>query len=213
MALTTVTIAASGDLRNVGKTVVDLPDCYAQPVKVVINDLEFEVVARNTVWLLFALNLLLDQSSGEDSAIERVAQSLIHLWYSAFVQPHTIDELRDRVGSLISEVCTEITNKQASALHTKTWDFDSATSLTVTLTKKEWLKLEKITAAPKGLTYEEASRIRQKVTLAPERADYRDRWSFNEATPSARLVSQRFREDGLLLPFGDCRLGFTEPNP
>ncbi|KEZ44969.1 hypothetical protein SAPIO_CDS2349 [Scedosporium apiospermum] len=152
MALTTVTIAASRDLRNVVKTVVNLPDC-----------------------------LLLDQSSDEDSGIERVAESLIHLWYSAFVQPHTIDGIRDRVGPLISE--------------------------------EEWLKLEKITAAPKGLTYEEASRIRQKVTLAPERADYRDRWSFNEATPSARLVSQRFREDGLLLPFGHCRLGFTEPNP
>jgi len=49
MALTTVTIAASRDLRNVVKTVVNLPDWYAQPVKVVINDLEFEVVARNTV--------------------------------------------------------------------------------------------------------------------------------------------------------------------
>lgn len=50
------------------------------------------------------------------------------------------------------------------------------------------------------------------MTLAPGRADYRDRWYFKDASPFMRVAKQRFREDGLLLPFGHPRIGFDIPN-
>lgn len=46
------------------------------------------------------------------------------------------------------------------------------------------------------MTPESAAQIRTAVTLAPERADYRDRWYFKEASPAMRIAKQRFREDG-----------------
>jgi len=63
------------------------------------------------------------------------------------------------------------------------------------------------------MTLEYAKEIRKATTLAPERADYRDRWYFKETFPFTRVAKQRFQEDGLLLPFGHPRQGFDVPNP
>ncbi|OAA37382.1 hypothetical protein NOR_07081 [Metarhizium rileyi] len=63
------------------------------------------------------------------------------------------------------------------------------------------------------LTAEKAAEARQKVTLAPSRADYRERWYYKEASPFKRIAKLQFQRDGLLLPFGHPRLGFNKPNP
>jgi len=47
--------AASGDMRNLVKTVVDLPSSYLKPDEAVLNDKEFDLVVRNAVMLLIAL--------------------------------------------------------------------------------------------------------------------------------------------------------------
>jgi endonuclease YncB( thermonuclease family) len=80
------------------------------------------------------------------------------------------------------------------------------------LTQTQWLKLEKILDSSHDLTYEKTSKIRHAVVRAPERADYRDRWNSKEPTPFARVAKHRFREDGLLLPFGHSRAEFDTPN-
>lgn len=95
----------------------------------------------------------------------------------------------------------------------KTWTFTSGNTLRLVLRKEDWLILQTYLDIPDGLTKEEASNIRAATTLALERADYRDRWYFKDQTPFIRLAKQRFREDGLLLPFGHPRLGFNIPNP
>ncbi|CAJ2509989.1 Uu.00g058890.m01.CDS01 [Anthostomella pinea] len=59
----------------------------------------------------------------------------------------------------------------------------------------------------------EARKIQTAVILAPERTDYRDRWYYKDVTPFMRLSKQRFRQDGLLLPFGHPRSGFDLPSP
>jgi hypothetical protein len=66
---------------------------------------------------------------------------------------------------------------------------------------------------PEGMTIEDATQIRSAVTLDSERADYRDRWFFKDASPFMRIAKQRFQEDGLLLPFEHPRIAFNKPNP
>jgi hypothetical protein len=73
--------------------------------------------------------------------------------------------------------------------------------------------LHKFLDVPEGLTREDAGKIRAATNLAPERADYRDRWYFKDETHFRCIAKQRFREDGLLLPFGHPRQGFNIPNP
>ena len=63
--------AASGDLRNVMKSINGLPDTYAGICTCVINDKDQAVVARNVVMLLVALLLPPVQA----------ADLILHVWY------------------------------------------------------------------------------------------------------------------------------------
>jgi hypothetical protein len=199
------------------KTIGDLPDQHPNRVLATINDREFHVVARNVTLLLLAL-------TGQDTAAAEnateswsLAESWIHLWYSAFIPTEVLSEVQTRVKSLIEGVCVRITrgaeDKAEDNLLGKTWKFASGNTLRLVLRKEEWLLLQNFFDLQEGLTLEEARKVRAATTLALERADYRDRWYFKDETPSMRLAKQNFREDGLLLPFGHPRQGFSIPNP
>ncbi|KAF4500706.1 hypothetical protein FAGAP_3069 [Fusarium agapanthi] len=57
-----------------------------------------------------------------------------------------------------------------------------------------------------------ASEIRQAVTIARSRIDYRHR-TFLFQSPAYRVAKQRYYQDGLLLPFGAQRSEYCKPNP
>ncbi len=171
------------------------------------------MTARNLILLLFILaSLDQSQNNGEENNTQ-IAQSLVHLWYSAYIPADTLSSLQDKVEPLITDVCSRVENLAPEALFENTWKFNSGKTLRVVLSKQQWLSTKKLLLPQQDLTFEMAQQIRHTITLAPERADYRDRWLYKDASPSMRLGKQRFREDGLLLPFGHPRLGFVNPNP
>ncbi|KAG0156690.1 hypothetical protein PDIDSM_3871 [Penicillium digitatum] len=141
------------------------------------------------------------------------AESLIHLWYSASLPKDLTAQLASRVKPLFTGVCEQISAKATGEIVERTWTFAHNRSLRLTLRKEEWYRLEALCEVPSDLTPQKALHIRTATTLAPERRDYRDRWYFKDATPSIRMSKQKFREDGLLLPFGHDRVGFDRPNP
>lgn len=205
---------ASGDLRHVVKSISDLPDTASQPFNIVLNDIEFDVVARNAILLLLALEVAQRQSTCEGTDIVSSAvESMIHVWYSAYIPQVALTQLQVRVEPLVSAVCEQIATKDPEAYLGKTWKFQPGRSLRLVLKQKHWLRLREYLIAPVNLEAEEARRKRLAVTLAPERKDYQDRWYFKDASPFMRIAKERFREDGLLLPFGHPRLGFDIPNP
>ena len=195
------------------KTLADLPNDYCNNVQATLNDREFKVVARNAILLLLALTTEDTRTAADTSEVLNCAESLIHLWYSAFIHLDLISQLHARVKPLIDDVCNRITQKPANAILGKTWTFATGNILRLVLRKKDWLTLQTYLDIPDGLTKEAAGNIRAATTLALERADYRDRWYFNNQNPFMRIAKQRFREDGLLLPFGHPRVGFNIPNP
>jgi hypothetical protein len=95
----------------------------------------------------------------------------------------------------------------------ETWYFAFGRTMRLVLRREQWVQLSKYFATPGNLSRELAYGVRAATVLAPERADYRDRWYYKDLIPSARIAKQRFREDGLLLPFGSPRTGFDVPNP
>lgn len=193
---------ASGDLRNMIKTVAQLPNKYSQALEVTMNDREFNVVARNVVLLL--VGLVADD-------INNAAECIIHVWYSALLRKSAIDILQHRIRPLIEEVCNKLEGKAANSLLAKTWTFGQR-SLRLVLTKSAWDALLAFAGNPDGLTKEQANEARQKVTLAEDRIDFRDRHLFLNSGHH-RVALMRFREDGLLLPFGAPRDEFHHPNP
>lgn len=70
---------ASGDIRNVVRTVNGLPSDYAGEINILLNDREPVIVLRNIVLLI-----LLGTISGS-SDNKQAAELALHYWYSAFV--------------------------------------------------------------------------------------------------------------------------------
>lgn len=184
------------------KTIADIPESYKHPVHVVINDLEFDVVARNIIMLLIALVV-------EDP--KEAAECIVHLWYSALLRESDMTILRRRIRPLIADVCNKSTNKPSASLLGKTWTFGKR-SLRVVLSKSAWDRLVCFLDPVSGLTVEKAHQIRTRVTMSEHRKDRLERSIF-ASKPFHRVALVKFREEGLLLPFGAPRSNFTMPNP
>jgi hypothetical protein len=200
-------------LRHVVTTIANLPEGIPQQINVTMNDREFDVVARNTILLLLALTAQ-DSTDTQGTTLPLdFAEALIHVWYSALIPSSILSHLQDRVKPMIADVCSRIANKPPNTILAKTWDLSAGRTLRLVLKKEDWLKLPDFLDIPHDMTLGDAAQIRRTVTLAPERADYRDRWYFKDASPFMRIAKQRFQEDGLLLPFGHPRLAFDVPNP
>jgi hypothetical protein len=193
---------ASGDVRNVVKTIAQLPASYSRTVDVTLNDFDLDVVARNAIMLLIAL--VVDNT---DEAVD----CIIHVWYSALIRKSHLEILQQRIRPLVEEVCDKTKAKNPRSLLGKTWRFGRH-SLRLVLAQSVWSRLLSYMDVPPGLDAENANRIRRAVTLAEARQDYRDRHLLLNS-PSHRIAKHRFREDGLLLPFGSRRDEFVEPNP
>ncbi|OCL12153.1 hypothetical protein AOQ84DRAFT_420874 [Glonium stellatum] len=183
------------------KSVLGLPGTYTANCNITINDREFDIVARNAILLLAAMHFV----------PETAVPMIIHLWYSALIPSRLLQLLQDNVSPLIEDVCSKIKSKPLSSLQAKTWTFGSS-SLRLVLRKEQWSHLLRIFEVPDGITAALAQQTRKAVMLAPERADYVDRALFTQP-PGWRMCTAKFREDGILLPFGSSRGEFDTPNP
>ncbi len=198
---TKLIIAASGDIRNLIKSFIGLPEAYTGICTMTVNDREFDVVARNAILLLTALYF----------EPEIATPIMIHIWYSALIPLRILQLLQNKILPLIKDVCTKIEFRPTSVPQAKTWRYDNR-SLRLVLRKDEWIRLQQFFIVPERLSAASAQEIRKKVMLAPSRTDYVDR-ALCTQPPARRLCTIKFREDGILLPFGSSRKGFDIPNP
>lgn len=159
-------------------------------------------MARNIILLLITLVV---------ENVDEAVDCMIHLWYSTLVRESDIGILESRVRPLIDDVCQKVKNKAPGSLLAKTWTF-GLRSLRVVLEKSSWDHLLSFTNKPAGLTAEQALKIRATNALAKSRIDYRDRYMCC-LSPLQRIAFNKFRQDGLLLPFGFPRREFNQPNP
>ncbi len=192
-------IIASGDLRSVVKTLAALPTTYAGHCQVIVNDQNEIIVFRNAILLLTALNF-------ESTAATAI---MIHLWYSALIPAKIFGALRERVLPLIKEVCNENRTKAASTSIPKKWIY-GARSIRLILTKAEWNRLRSYFEVPEGLSM--AIVQENRANIAPHRNDNFEQTLYCQAPPW-RVCRTKFRDEGILLPFGSSRDEFDVPNP
>jgi hypothetical protein len=191
--------AASGDLRNVVKTIVSLPENYTESCKTVINDMNTTIVTRNALLLLTALQF----------EPEVATPIMLHLWYSAMLPRRMVEALQEGILPCIQGVCDKIEIRPDNSIQAKTFVNDKG-SVRLILKKTEWNALAKMLAPSKELTAPAAQAIRRRVTQA--RVDYIDR-SLCKMPPGRRAGAIDFRQNGILLPFGASRKEFSVPNP
>ena len=167
-----------------------------------MNDLDLDIVTRNTIMLILLLAV-------EDT--EAAVDCVLHIWYSAQISEEHLALLSTTVHPLIRDICTKIALRPDGKLQGKTWSFSNR-RLRLVLTKQAWNAILSYLDPPTGLTSQQANNIRLAITMAPERKDYMERYLFAHP-PTQRLGALRFRQDGILLPFGHSRSAHSIPNP
>lgn len=178
-----------------------------------MNDREFEVVARNAILLLYVLVTFGNRTIDDEATIPQLANSMIHIWYSAFIPPDLLLELKASLQVLVADVCGKIKDKKPETVLGKTWSFRMGQSFRLILTKTQWLRFNEYWKIPDQLSRQQAAAVRATVVLAPERKDCRDRWHFKEHSPFTRVANEHFRQHGVLLPDGHAKTSFSAPNP
>ncbi|KAI1469074.1 uncharacterized protein F4812DRAFT_457619 [Daldinia caldariorum] len=194
--------AASGDMRNAILSVANLPEHYKGPLRIVLEDKQMPIVARN---LIFLMTFLVEDNPS------LAAEHVLHIWYSALITESCRSLLQDKLRPMIQDVCNQIMHKSSSSLLSKTWLFGNV-SVRLILCRDNWFSLLSYLDVPKGLTIEAAQCIRRGTMLAPQSVDDRDR-ALSLKVPCVRIGTLRFRADGILLPFSSSREEFTIPNP
>ena len=139
----------------------------------------------------------------------RAVEAIIHLWYSASIRPDHEDMLRCVIEPAVEDVVQKVALKDGDVLCAKTFPLANG-SLRVVLRKDQWQKLLRMLTTSHNA--QKAKRSRTHISLLRE--DHIDRNLFQIRTGLHRRVSKlRFREQGLLLPFGALSKDFTCVNP
>ncbi|KAK0466665.1 hypothetical protein IW261DRAFT_1346445 [Armillaria novae-zelandiae] len=183
---------ASGDLRNMVRTINELPGDYSGTIKIVLNDFNPIVVCRN----LMTLSIL-----GIIEDVEEAAEHALHLWYSIF-QPLSY-ETRVLVPVSESKIFRNI-NDTPTQLTPSTTVCTTFSSNTIAFLLDQ-LRL-------KDRDPPVANNALNRIMNAPERVDYRDRY-YASLKPSHRLALKEWRSYGLVLPFGAINAHMAIPNP
>ncbi|KAI0506920.1 hypothetical protein F5B22DRAFT_638889 [Xylaria bambusicola] len=114
------------DLRDVIKTIVDLPDDVSAPISIVITDDTTAKITRNLILLFMALS-----SDNPDVT----AECAVSFWYASFIPKWCIPTIRELIGPFIDEC--QSNDQEESEMETKIarqWSFGSA-SLKAVLTR------------------------------------------------------------------------------
>jgi hypothetical protein len=194
--------AASGDLRNVFKTVIELPQEYTGQCAFTVNDLDFDIVARNVIMLMVALYI----------ETEEAVPAMIHFWYSAKLPKSMLQMVRDALLPLLEDVCTKTTEKPDDTPLAKTSRLESGQTLRIVLPKRGWNRLKSYLTLPAGLIPEKAKAMRDHVANNPANLDaVHEGFSFFWHT--LRTSRQKYRETGVLLPYGTSRAEYDTWNP
>ncbi|KAI9670303.1 MAG: hypothetical protein M1831_006517 [Alyxoria varia] len=197
-----VCFAASGNIRNVLQTVVSVPESYKGTLKVVMNDIDMDVVALN-----FCIIALLARGPLEK---EDCLDTVIHLWYSARLKPSHVDAVKAHVRPIVADVVDKIQNQGASQMLSKKMKLTGGNTLRVILKRDQWMQLlSKLDSEPPAAVAKQS-----RDTMLSARIDHHDRALFEiRRNLHQRCSRNKFRHDGVLVPFGACADECTIPNP
>ncbi|KAL4268876.1 MUB1/samB family protein [Pleurotus pulmonarius] len=186
--------AASGDIRNMVRTVNGLPIDYVGRCKILLNDRNPVIVARNI--------LILHTLLADDHTPQEAAEAAVHLMYSSFLSREIADHLQHSLMDILDnndvfsrpmfELNIEGNGRLNSVSHPTVISFLD-TLVTVVYSRSA------------------AAQSRDGVMMAPSRIDYLDR-HLSLLRPPHRLSFLRNRKTGILAPFGTDVAHFTEPN-
>lgn len=181
-------------------TVSRLPKKFSGTLNIVMNDQDALVTMRNIIMLHVA-------STFEPEA---AASIILHLWYSVAIESEQLSLLQQALLPGYEAMRHSGAQKHLNELRRGSWK-SGPVKLHALIQNKEWLDFPRYLEA-QGMIVTNAQDIRKLTMLNPIQHDNHQRILYRQP-PGWRLARQRFREDGMLLPFGASRDQFDVPNP
>ncbi|THU96978.1 hypothetical protein K435DRAFT_722257 [Dendrothele bispora CBS 962.96] len=189
---------AFGDLRNIIRTVNELPENYRGSLNLIINDNDPMVVCRNLLILT-----ILGSIPDVDDAIEHA----LHVWYSVFLPDTWIPKILPVLHRL--DLLQPDPEKRP-----RTLSFGPHSKLNISVSPDTHEVLTTTAASGSfvgGLTPAVANNALFNVMMAPERVDYRERY-YCGLEGSHRVAFQEWRQFGIVNPFGGFNAHLNKPN-
>ncbi|RXW23557.1 hypothetical protein EST38_g2280 [Candolleomyces aberdarensis] len=180
---------ASGDLRNVVKTINSLPSEFSGRLTILLNDAP--PIASQNLLLLTTLATVPDEVLAADIAL--------HYWYSAFLLPEYEAQVQLAADIVLNKIQDEQGNVPLGEKSTLGWYYGAKS--------KEYLW-----HCLNGKISEEVARTEYtQAQTAISRRDHRERFKA-QLRPSHRVAFEEYRRSGIVRPFGVQNPHFTKPN-
>lgn len=189
--------AASGDLRNVVKSINALPCDYNGTCTVVINDINRYVAARNLLFLC-----MLCDTTGPSP--EETAEAVVHLWYSAALTQNQSTYLGFWMKRLFDRA---LPDDAPCIIDTPSL---RSTSDVRFLYPRSTTKLGKAILGS-SYSWSQAKEDMVAICFAASRVDYRERRLAN-LRPRHRVAHIYWMRSGMVLPLGESIHNVTQPN-
>ncbi|KAG6901282.1 hypothetical protein C0995_014250 [Termitomyces sp. Mi166 len=186
-----ICFAASGDLRNLIRTVNCLPAEYDGRCDILFNDFNSLVVGHNIVVLWVLLN--------PDLATDDAAEFALHLMYSSMLTPAMSNFL-----SRSLDIIDGLAYRNDYSI-----DINGRGTLNVRLARDDLDITIEMLQSKYG--QRAAMHAYSKIMCNPRRQDYTDRY-LNSLEPAHRLSFTHYRSSGVLAPFSLDTSNFEEPN-
>jgi hypothetical protein len=165
------------------------------------NDMAIEVVARNIILLLVAMEF----------EPEETVPVMIHSWYSVLMPKSLVEKIAKVLWPLIHCALDKDSNDPEPSIVHKAARNEKV-EMHLKLKRKEWKVLSAFIHVPDELTRQHAEEIRRSAVKDPLRVDHAD-IRYYSVRPSVHEAITQYREDGLLLPYGGPRGAFDSSNP
>ncbi|KAF8880175.1 hypothetical protein BD779DRAFT_1100242 [Infundibulicybe gibba] len=189
-----ICFAASGDIRNLVKTVNGLPEGYRGKCEILLNDINDIVVNRNLVALFVLLS--------PGPSIEEAAEMAIHAIYSCALTSHMETHLRRCIDKIYGDPGRDGFRNTSFNMRGKGKLSIVQNTSGIDLIRTMLNSTYQLTTAINGM---------HQTMLNSQRTDYVERFlCFLE--PQHRLGTVRFRKSGVLAPFSLDLVHFTHPN-
>ena len=163
--------------------------------------MDFDILTRNISMILVALQY----------PPEVARDIILHIWYSAFITPDMLSKVQDAVLFVVNNI-QKLMQDQRNDQETVSHFTYGTRKIDFFMEYGRWKALAACIKGYHGLNFMGATKARQTV-LGDE--SVKDPFEFRlHVQPGAwRVATMKFRNDGMLLPFGASRDGFTVPNP
>jgi hypothetical protein len=193
---TKLTDEASGDLRNLIKTINQLPNGLKGPLHIHINDQDWHVMSRNIILLILALQ-------SEDPLTD--AELAVHFWYSAFIPDWCYCAISERVFDQIQiygpKLGTNLSGDEMKEPVNAAWSWDHS-KLHAKVTKAQYMLLKALFTPLPGFDTTMAVRAALDSSKRGFKG-HQDNYDFAlfRLPPHLRIGKKRFMETLSVAPF------------